>query len=577
MKKALGFGLFFALACGLVALDRPAGDWHERSFGWGVVQHDATTIFRKDKPLVQMSAWSDETSIWLTYDGLDPHTPGVRQGNVVTWGDTLRAYPIVTNDGDDGVEVELILHAPPASNRFSFTIGDHDELEYLPQRPLTAEHIQPRSPGQTISCSETRCTSNDGKREVLRAENVVDSLAVYHRWKRNHIDGRINYAAGKFTHIYRIKAVDAKGAWTWGHVDYIAHKLIVEVPAEFFATAAYPVIVDPTFGYVHHGGTFDNPADNWVWALAVTDTGVGGTSPATPASSGVAYSVTTYGRIKAGTPHFAPALYTDVSGVPTSKLAFVNPGAGTAFAAGNADVTSTLAAAVTISTQYQPGVSVEGFGTLTDAFIGYDTPGGNEMHYQNTLAASGLNNPWPSTTTSPTGAAERWSVSVNYTAGSVQNGPYYTTSFPTTENPMLEGIKWLEGALHGRDWKDVRVTTGLAYGNQDGTGAFDDSAAAMSGSWNANQYVQSVVYAINQGIDANKEVEHSLHTTITTGVQTKYESNWNTKTANPYYEVVRWNGAFGSFDQCSHIVPARRRSPATRSNRKSPARRSRST
>src|SRR5436853_7439669 len=79
----------------------------------------------------------------------------------------------------------------------------------------------------------------------------------------------------------------------------------------------------------------------------------------------------------------------------------------------------------------------------------------------------------------------------------------------------------------------------------------------MSGAWAADQQVSATVYAANQNVNANKEIEIRLRTTITAHSITGYEINWNTTTANPYYEVVRWNGALGDFTPCSHIVAAR--------------------
>ena len=70
----------------------------------------------------------------------------------------------------------------------------------------------------------------------------------------------------------------------------------------------------------------------------------------------------------------------------------------------------------------------------------------------------------------------------------------YTTNFPGTENPISEGDKWVNGKAHGINWQDVRTTTGLAFGTQNGLGGYDDSTALLTGSWGPDQNATATIH-----------------------------------------------------------------------------------
>ena len=129
-------------------------------------------------------------------------------------------------------------------------------------------------------------------------------------------------------------------------------------------------------------------------------------------------------------------------------------------------------------------------------------------------------------------------------------GAAYETRFSSTENPLSEGGRWLNGQADGLDWKNVRTTPGLAFGSDgSGTPHYDDPTAILSGSWSPNQAVQGTVRTVNQrGGNIYEEVEIRLRTTIAAhriaGYEIMFRCNHD---GTQYVNLARWNGALGDF------------------------------
>jgi hypothetical protein len=130
----------------------------------------------------------------------------------------------------------------------------------------------------------------------------------------------------------------------------------------------------------------------------------------------------------------------------------------------------------------------------------------------------------------------------------------HTTNFQRAEDPISENREWINGQSVGLGWQNVRTTPGLAYGTQSGSsGRYDDSTAVLAGSWGQSQTVQARVHSVNQNPNIWEEVELRLRTTITANKCTGYEINFRClKTGGAYMEIVRWNGALGSFTRLAH-------------------------
>ena len=102
-------------------------------------------------------------------------------------------------------------------------------------------------------------TQQEQARGCQRAENVVGSYAVYGPGSGNLLDALGNpiheYTTGKFCHIYRPQLIAANGAKVWCSQQYdaTAKRLAISLPADFVASAQYPLTLDPTFGFSNVG------------------------------------------------------------------------------------------------------------------------------------------------------------------------------------------------------------------------------------------------------------------------------------------------------------------------------------
>ena len=108
-------------------------------------------------------------------------------------------------------------------------------------------------------------TPEDIAEGVERPDNVVGSYAGYFHKSGRFLDPQgneiANYETGKFAHIYRPEMVDAAGNRAWAVQELVGNELRVTLPAEWMATAVYPVTLDPTFGYTSIGGSNSTNVD----------------------------------------------------------------------------------------------------------------------------------------------------------------------------------------------------------------------------------------------------------------------------------------------------------------------------
>ena len=118
----------------------------------------------------------------------------------------------------------------------------------------------------------------------------------------------------------------------------------------------------------------------------------------------------------------------------------------------------------------------------------------------------------------------------------------YTTSFDLTEAPIAEAGAWSHVGL---DWTLVDTANGNAFGTQTGTGGYDDSYAHLAG-FPPDQEASGVIHrdaTIDTG--CTHEVEILLRWGDSAHDAHGYECNLAYD--GSYSEIVRWNGAFGSF------------------------------
>jgi hypothetical protein len=133
----------------------------------------------------------------------------------------------------------------------------------------------------------------------------------------------------------------------------------------------------------------------------------------------------------------------------------------------------------------------------------------------------------------------------------------YSTSFPLVENPLSESGLWINGQTNGRDWTNMRVSpSGKAIGTETGSAAsiYDDSTALLTGTWSNNQQARGTIFTTRTAGNWNSEVEMRLRSALSIGINRGYEFNVRIPgyPADPYIEIIRWNGAIGSFTALLH-------------------------
>jgi hypothetical protein len=134
----------------------------------------------------------------------------------------------------------------------------------------------------------------------------------------------------------------------------------------------------------------------------------------------------------------------------------------------------------------------------------------------------------------------------------------YSTSFPSPpapENPISESGNWTNPNMTSL-WSNV-VTTGAGHATGITTPTqYGDATAIVAGSWGPNQTIQETVEVSSACSGANCEVELRPLTTFASNSITGYEINCSVITTNPYIQLVRWNGANGSFTQLDQLTPS---------------------
>ena len=396
-KRSLPFVLLAVFLLGTIAFAEGLGDIIEDIGGVGDEKFEfiseSTTRdagenkveLLKNEPKITLKKWNEEVALSVSYGNV--RGSGVKEefSNKVEWRDInntreeLHAYPLAARSGmeDGGFEIEVVLNELPDTNVFNFTIEGAENLNFFYQAPLDEEP----SIGDEI-CSPTECLT-DGVVTNSRPENVIGSYAVYHRNKRDHIEGQTNYATGKAFHIYRPKAIDANGAETWAEMSYTNGTLSVTVPQRFLDNAVYPVQVDPTLGFTGIG------------ASATTNTGLTISSPRVQAdaSGGTMTKIQVAASDAGGDSKIKIGIYNDVNNggtdQPSTLVAGSYPGeltvTRTSAPTQDSEWTSSTNVSGTIvaSTYYWPAFNLES-NTIN---VYYDSAAGGWYNIQTYAAA----------------------------------------------------------------------------------------------------------------------------------------------------------------------------------------------
>jgi hypothetical protein len=312
-------------------------------------------------PELTIGRWENE--VWLM---LKPDISGVApeerelsfDGNRISFKAGSVEYrfydlPPGREHAEGGYEFEVIFDRRPASNKVELLFTAQG-LNFFYQPPL-----------KNLNADGSTWENNGRGGKMSRPENVNGSHAVYHATRRDHILGQKNYKAGKAFHIFRPKVIASNGEWVWAQmdIDVVRRKMTITAPQEFLDRAAYPVIVDPTFGYTTVGGSTWGDAASRIYC-----------TKGTPASTGTVDGITLYSSVAF---NFKGIL------VLNADKTIVTNGIGnaTAHGVGAAWVTSTYATSpnVTASTVYQVGMIADVGWTEY-----YDNGGDGDQNYWET-------------------------------------------------------------------------------------------------------------------------------------------------------------------------------------------------
>lgn len=145
---------------------------------------------------------------------------------------------------DSGYEFEAVLKKAPVGNLMELTLEHSEGLSFIKQPPLTEQK-------GFVSGTENDAEFDDGS-DRHRPENVVNSYAVFWNKQGN------KYKAGKFSHIYRPKAIDRTGQERWldltiAPIDKTHASLIIAGDLSGFK---YPVRIDPNLGHDAQGASW---------------------------------------------------------------------------------------------------------------------------------------------------------------------------------------------------------------------------------------------------------------------------------------------------------------------------------
>ena len=312
------------------------------------------------------------------------------EGNTIVWQRQIYTARFFDFEGDpenpDGgsYEWEVVLASVPPANSLTLDLR-RQNVELLYQPALTAQEIA------------------DGH---VRPDRVVGSYAVYHTQKNNHKQGEVNYECGKIGHIYRPRVTDNLGDTIWGEWNTDAEtsgELTLTVDAAWLAAAAYPVTIDPTFGYTTAGGS-TLAAGNGTLAFGNSNA----TYHYTASSGDTITSTHSYVDKTFGSPDHQCAVY-DVSTLDPNNLVVI--GTMTPPASPGWAVSSALSTALVASTVYT--VAWLNNTTTSNYNIYYDT-GGSQESSRDTCVAAALNDPW---TEDNSFNSPRFSIYATYTAG----------------------------------------------------------------------------------------------------------------------------------------------------------------
>jgi len=208
-------------------------------------------------PAVRLARWPGDDEAWFAVELPAEAGTLARDGSVIeheTGGVKSRfwlidADPSTPEFEGGGLEWEIVLASPPSGPLVLSLESRNCAFYYQPA--LDADPDVLADP-DVASATETEALDAKGTVIASRPVDIVGSYAVYHATRKHGI-----YRAGKIAHIRRplIRAADGRTIYGTLQIDARAGTLAITVPEKWAAEAAYPIVIDPTFGQTSLGGS----------------------------------------------------------------------------------------------------------------------------------------------------------------------------------------------------------------------------------------------------------------------------------------------------------------------------------
>jgi hypothetical protein len=225
------------------------------------------------KPDLTVSTWDNEAGFQLVASGFrqeESHfLTSMNDGKISASnnGWIFEYKPTELKEGfndQGGLDILITAKEKPSSSSIDFTFESDTVTPYF-QPPLTAEYKDGWSDEyQTeITVTETQVVNaRDGAVLKERPDYVVNSIAFYADAKADGVTTSTGkeYKTGKVGHLYRMKAVDAKGNSAWFDWAISSSQIKLVDSTGFLQTASYPVVIQPlgdTFGYTTVGASWN--------------------------------------------------------------------------------------------------------------------------------------------------------------------------------------------------------------------------------------------------------------------------------------------------------------------------------
>jgi len=326
--------------------------------------------YEKFVPNINASRWNGECWLNVNHPDIVTAEKETIQDGVVSLeiGSTIHRYYIDSNS----LEYEIILQKKPSFPfRIELDVDFPEGLEFLYQRPLETIY---KSNKKNIDRYHNISSFEEYLETAHQPENAAGSYAVY--WKKRNNQ----YKTGKFCHIYCPYAID-KNDKKNKCVLLIENKKIYITPDEgFLDKAAYPVKIDPTFGYEGIGVESDSATVGYMGAM----------SPDVCPATGTVTKVYLYSANTAAGQDIKVSHYIDDAGDPDALNAAAreNQDLGT-WSAGWKEINGNLSLGVSNSVIYWQAMNISSSGLTY-----YWDDASGEHKYQSVPYASAFPNPW---------------------------------------------------------------------------------------------------------------------------------------------------------------------------------------